>query len=372
MENKTTKYRTAHGIVKNVFDDSVELLLQYNPEGESRLCCIPLKFWKDILPVPDQHVEISWDPNDEAREPEIKEVPQWLSKMPNSSELVLLRKLFGLDFSSKVLFVIGPNRPLVHEKADEMLRNNPETADYYQRLQSFVRLKTAGWGECLAITYLVPLLKYLGVAKIKFKLCESNFSNFNPQQYADYSIFFLGSTKSNEILREVYWEKFGLKNKYEFNDYELTVHLENGPPSLYRCADETHKVSIDKPELMHVKDYFILAKLPNPYSEEDVKPNCFIAAGIGTIGTGYAAVMLAVEKNTKFFLERFQENPFSLAGSVDMNGMFNPEKDPVSILFDGNRNEKLNEVLLPKALTALKIGSVYSEEDFQRDRKKLG
>lgn len=371
MKNEAASYQTARGVIRNIFDDSVEVLLQYNAEGESRLCSIPRKFWKEIIPEADQLIEVSWNPQDKTTDPEIREIPHWVSKTPTSSELVLLRKLFGLDFASKVLFVIGPNRPFVSQKMEDMFKSNPEIDADYQKFQRQLRLKTAGWGECLSLTYLIPLLKYLGVGEIEFKLCETNFSNFVPEQYAEYSIFFLGSTKSNEVLREFYWKKFGLKDKYEFTDYELSLHLENHPLEPYRCIDDTHTAPINRPDLMHVKDYFILAKLPNPYSEKAIRPNCFIAAGIGTIGTGYASVVLAAKNNAGYFFQRFQDNPFVIMGSVDMNGIFNPEKDPVKILFDGNRNEMLDEVLLLKALTAPKIWSIYSEEDFQRDLKKL-
>jgi hypothetical protein len=212
MANKTDVKRTAHGIVKNIYDDSVELLLQYNPEGESKLCSIPLKFWKDTAPFPDQHIEVSWNPQDKTTNPEIREIPQWVSKTPTSSELVSLRNLFRIDYSSKVLFVIGPNRePFVSQKLQGIFNNNPDIEGDYQRFKRQLRLKTAGWGECLSLTYLIPLLKYLGVGEIEFKLCETNFNNFEPKEYAEYSIFFLGSTKSNEVLREFYWEKFGLK-----------------------------------------------------------------------------------------------------------------------------------------------------------------
>ena len=371
MEKETVTYRKAYGIVKNIFDDAVEVLLQYNPEGESKLCSLPLKFWKNVIPFSDQHIEISWNQEDKTSDPEIQEVPQWIGNTPTSSKLSFLRKLYGLDFSSKVLFVIGPNRPPINPKAEDILKNNPDTVDYYQWLQSYVRLKTAGWGECLSLTYLIPLLKYLGVDDIEFRLCETNADNFVPEKYADYSIFFLGSTKSNNVLANKYWEQFGLMPKYEFKDYELIIKSNGNLFPPYKCIDETYKVSIDKPDLMNVKDYFLLAKLPNPYSRDIIKPNCFIAAGIGTIGTAYASVTLAGKKPAQFFYDRFQDNPFVIAGSVDMQGMFNPKNDRVTILFDGNSNEGLEQVLQPNALSSSKVWSIYSDEDYEEDLKKL-
>lgn len=372
MEKGTILHRKAYGIVKNVFDDTVELLLQYNPEGESRLCNLPLKFWKDIAPSSGQHVEISWNPEDKMSDPEIREIPQWVSNTPKSSELPFLKNLYGLDFSSKVLFVIGPNPPRAYPDIENQLKSNPEKVGDFKQLLSQLYLKTAGWGECLSLTYLIPLLKYLGVDNIEFKLCETNSSNFDPERYADYSIFFLGSTKSNDVLSKLYWEKFGLTPKYEFRDYELIININDQIHQKYLCDDKTDLAQRVTPELIHIKDYFLLAKLPNPYSKGVLKPNCFIAAGIGTIGTAYASVTLAGKKTAHFFSERFKGDSFVIVGSVDMHGMFNPSSDPVTILFDGNCNEVIERVFQPNALSSSKIWSIYSDEDFKNDLKKLG
>lgn len=372
MENETVEYRTAYGIVKYVSDNSVELLLQYNPEGERRLCSIPLKFWKNIKPSTDQHIEITWNQKDKNSEPEIRVIPHWISNTPSSSELSSLINLFGLDFSSKVLFVIGPNPPREYPEIEVELKSL-DKVENFKRLLSQLYLKTAGWGECLSLTHLIPLLKYLGVGDIEFKLCETNSKNFDPEQYADYSIFFLGSTKSNDVLANLYWKQFGLASKFEFKDYELIIKI-NDQLLTYQCVDETYKVPRDKPELMKVKDYFLLAKLPNPYSKDAIKPNCFIAAGIGTIGTAYASVTLSGKKPAKFFLERFQSNPFVIVGGVDMQGMFDPKRDPINIFFDGNSNVIIEPavVLQPNALSSSKIWSVYSDEDYQKDMERLG
>jgi hypothetical protein len=211
------------------------------------------------------------------------------------------------------------------------------------------------------------------VDDIEFKLCETNAITFEPEQYADYSIFFLGSTKSNGVLAELYWSKFGLKPKYEFKDYELIININDQPPLKYQCEDNTHLVPRNSPDLIQVKDYFLVAKLPNPYSQEVIKPNCFISAGIGTIGTAYASVVLSGKKTAHFFYDRFGNKPFVIAGGTNMQGMFDPKRDPASFFFDGNSNEIIDPpiVLLPNALSSSKIWSIYSDEDYKEDEKRL-
>jgi hypothetical protein len=55
-----------------------------------------------------------------------------------------------------------------------------------------------------------------------------------------------------------------------------------------------------------------------------------------------------------------------------MEGMFNPKSDPVTILFDAKNSEFMERVFQPNALTASKVWSVYSDEDFLQDIERLG
>ncbi len=366
VNQRNYRKRVATGIVRGTNGDFIEALLEYNKEGERTLCNIPKNHWGDNPIIIDQNFEMEWNENNLDEPP----IVRCLNNITSDYRIArkILKKAYGLDSSSKILVVVGGNRPDLFQVADsDALLSN---------LQRHLTLKTAGWGECLCLTRILPLFSILDIPpnQVDIKLCEVDVADFIPKDHIDRTIIFLGSPKSNVILSHHYWEQSGLAKKFTFEDFRLKVIDPQNDLAYWEFDSNDNFNDKNRYETRAMKaiDYFILTKTVNPYSSKSKPSYIIVLAGVGTIGTGYAGVTFIGKRSIKKILTWMRNDCFDIACLVKMNGMFNPDDDPVNCVFDGSR--QINDILLPSALkspTVWSKESAYIEEDFKNDLDKL-
>jgi hypothetical protein len=405
MSNDQLAQQRAKGIVRNVLDDAVEVLLEFPTTHERRLLEIPVDCWqiKGIVPTPDQSVDVTWDPDRPEVDFEIQVSSTPFERKPPPS---WLQEFYGLGPSSRVVVIVSPTT--LRAVSDAAGRSD-ESAIAPTRWSGLL-LKTAGWGECLCLSRIPHLLDWLGVPpdKVEYKVCDPH-RKYDPERYAEHSIFFLGSIKSNGVLREHYWDRLDKKNSYRYGEeYDLKIleaHAKR-PLSEVRAAETNHlgfeksprgrslegpldsrgqsevsfkteenlsDVSREEPQDVEVNDYFLLMKKPNPLSKGGGAHNCFVLSGTGTIGTGYAGVTLVAFRAVKTLHHWFGRGDFEIVGRVQMSGMFNPKSDPVTCVYDGNKGLDPEVLLLPNGLSSPAVWhpDVYTDSDFAKDMKRF-
>ncbi|MGA2260790.1 MAG: hypothetical protein ABSH28_05070 [Acidobacteriota bacterium] len=383
MNNSTSRRQSARGVVRNVFEDSVEMLIEYNAEGERKLCEIPRAYWGERIPVPDEFYHLEWDPQDPSSGLIVREMPP----LPGMTEASLparelVRDLLGLGPKSNVLIIVGPNpQPLynkIHQIASRLLTQltpPPHLNGYLNQLS----LKSASYGECLCLTRLPHLLEFSGVPapNIHYSVCDTRFAQFSPEKYATFDIFFLGSTKSNEILTNCYWDRLNLQNLYTFEEHSITIAPRDGETNekvTFTGIDNLETLPREEVDKTDVTDYFLLAKKRNPYCPPEFDHYCFLLAGVGTIATGYAGITLAGKRSTFAIHKRTGAGEFELIGRVNMKGMFDPCCDPVSCVYYGKERVDPEEVWLPNAISSPSVWSpesIFTENDFQKEMHRF-
>lgn len=361
----TPEFR-ATGVVRNVCGDGVEVLLTYNRIGERKLCEIPRKFWKSQAPEPDQRVEVTWKEGDgedltisllDVHTPVSFQSPTWA------------REFFGVSARSRVIVFVGPNPPTAYSTIKKIADHF--RLEHHQARIRELSLKTAGWGECLALTRIPYLLQSLDVPpdNVANRICETTYTGFDPKEYGDYTVILIGSTKSNTVLAQHYWRQTGLATEYEFSGRALVVKKASAAISFEMEDNFGEDCTVSNPESVIVTDYFLLAKKRNPYGSGQ----CFVLAGIGTIGTGYAAVAMCGLRSAARLWKSHQGGEFDMIGRVEMKGMFNPQQDPVTCVYDGERTLSPPEMMLPHAISSPTVWSQssYSQHDYADDRERF-
>jgi hypothetical protein len=333
------------GMVYSIDGENVRTLVSHGINGHERTYCdFPNSFWPpDAPPQVFQKVNIKWHPN--------SEIPSIIVDQEDNTfaqhQAVFMdeaERFLGIMRNDKVLIVVGPN-------PDHAIAQSG-SVQYW--------LVNAGWGEALALTRLPLMLTSIGItpSNIKTKICEADIGSFNPADYSDCHIFFLGSINSNVILRKFYWlnDHPGwrmLNKRYVFSQgpTSLVVLKNNGEvEATYETKDNTNDLNGPNWEKVDVTDHFLLAKVSNPYSTNS-RYKCFLCCGAGTIGTGYAAVTLTARDSVNKILDFSEGNDFDVVGRIEMKGFFNPDNDPVTIIRFGN--ELIDEQVLQHALKSV-------------------
>lgn len=343
MDDERIPLERRNAVVKRIDGDSIILLMECNDDGETMLVALDRRHWDDF-PIIGQRILLTWSPQNLSMPPSVNPcVPTQYTPLPSLVELA--RQIWGINPGDKVLIVMGPNpreaEMLLKKIAVgflELLRSIKTEGDFesYRKIVNKTALKNVGWGECLALTRLIPTLQCLDVSTIDidYKLCETPANNFNPNEYKEHHLVFLGSVKSNQILSTHYWPNLPLLHKYEFHEASLHVSPRTTTIISDNLEFKTDEVVPDdaliNPEKVKITDHFLLARVPNPFNPER---NCILFSGTGTIGTGYAAVTAGGQQAIKILHSWFENRPFEIVGKVEMCGMFNPKSDPVTCVF---------------------------------------
>ena len=334
---------TADGVVREIRDGAVRATISYGAD-ERMLCDLPRAFWSAGQdPEPDQRFRLRFYADLE--QPTIQVLPPLpTAAEPESAALTSARNLLGLYAGDRVTIVVGPN---------PMPEGLPRPPRY-----SFIN---AGWGEFLGMERFMRLLWALGVAPkaVQRVLCQTGTEGFDPED-ANGHIIFLGSTVSNDILRQYYWPRWSELQQYRFVErrQEIALIKVDGRDDPFAPTDNLHEPSgrdFDA-AMAHVHDYFLLARMPNPYARDE-RSKCVLCCGAGTIGTGYGAVAATAAPSVLRILKRTGGDDFHLIGDVDMDGLFNPRRDPVRLRWYGNQQR--DEMLLAGALAS---PAVWDEE----------
>lgn len=369
-------------VVKQIDGDNIHVLMEYNDDGESTLCSLPKSCWANQDIALGQKVLIEWDRTNLDGDVVVEVVDTPLSIGGTHRIVEYARELLGIYPGDKILIVVGPNRQapvMILKKLYRDIRQAFETffrtaAPSEGSVVNNMVFKTAGWGELMLLTRLLPDLHTLGVhpRDIEYKLCETTARRFEPQKYEGKHIIFLGSPKSNEVLEEHYWQRLDLLNEYTFLEASLELRRKrNGSEAdvrRYRTVEDIKDNAMECPEETNVEDHFLLAKTRNPFSDERKKRNCLLFCGTGTIGTGYAGLTAGGQQSIRQLYHMFGNQPFEIIGRVDMKGWFNPESDPVHCVYDGRQDT--NILLLPRAMVSPRISDPdesYTDEDFRQD-----
>lgn len=370
---------TAIGVatVQGTDGDDVVLLFRRDRHGEATLCCLSREYWGDHDVIPGQYLQMEWNPDDDSVPLKVV-FPEEEPLSESASGFVRdAREVLGLHPRDRVVIVVGANRtgptsilmkglkerigPVTDEKLDEAVRH--------------MVLKSAGWGELMLLPKLLSCLHSLGIrpTDIEYRLCETTSRSFDPSLCSDRHVIFVGSIKSNDILKTHYWSRLSANfaNEYDFEDASLTVRGKDERSDLLLKYDVSENIPDDAlgaPEGIHIQDYFLFSRLPNPDSNPPGRYVCILLCGVGTIGTGYAGLTAGGRRSLAKLHAKFGNGPFEIVGRVTMKGMFNPESDPVVCVFDG-KNE-CEQMLLPKAMSSPQIfdpEDVYTEEDLRQD-----
>jgi len=383
------------GIVKRVDGDNVIVLLEYNDEGESALCSISKDYWRDQDIDIGQTIQVTWDEENIDNSMKVEVISFNVDNTP-SQDIFYAENVLGLDPEEKLLIIVGPLRIQHYQKALGNLRimlrerlngresNKEEREEVEKSLEEIDRaiitlpLKSAPWGEFNTYDRFILNLLKIGFQRKDIKDIKGiPPRDFKPKEYADTNIIFIGSPKSNEILREHYWEMLNskyFKNKYEFTDTSLIIRKrdDNSEIKEFKTNEDSLDNLKDIYDKVYVEDYFLFAKVPNPYSRELNKYNCILLGGTGTISTGYAVVTAGGKQSIRILYKWFKDKPFEIVGKIEMEGWFDGEKrDPVNCIFDGDKEMKVT--LLPNAITSPQIfdnEEVYTNEDFLIDMEE--
>ena len=342
------------GVVRLVRPTFVRALVEYGHSGERMLCDLPRSLWRNgAEPEACQRFRLSWLRGARAPSLEVLNGEPWPRlRFAGSVFTREAAELLGFRARDHVLLVVGPN-PL-----------RPDTARYF--------LINAGWGELLALTRLHRLTTSLGIdpCHVDTAICDVRAQEFDPSRYAGHHIIFLGSVKSNLILRQHYWDRWPeLCATYQFpEEPHLVLRVsEHGRVARdYQYADNLLGGGAGAGpdwEGMWVRDHFLLARVPNPYAT-DPHYQCILSCGTGTIATGYGTVALTARRSVRALLDRTEGKGFHLVGVVEMTGFYNPRRDPVRLLRCGR--EECDETILTHALASPAVWDptdVYTEED---------
>ncbi|MCC6698994.1 MAG: hypothetical protein IT365_25450 [Candidatus Hydrogenedentes bacterium] len=350
--------------------DKIIVLLRLNEHGETRLCAVDKGLWTYPDVQLGQEVTVSWDKDNLAEPPIIQ--ANAAEPSPQLSEVVVhaVRSVLGFRPGDKVLIVQGQNSMKwfdgIAKVLDERAQCDPASSQWIAGLRrefhKFITLKSAGWGEYMMQPALDRDLHTIGIRPrdIDRILCGPGVA-FDPQDYADHHIIFVGSTKSNSILREYYWNRLGLSGKYEFRDTDLALlNGDKAHPKDYYPTKEHIPDASDGYNAISITDHFLLAKVPNPDSPPGKKRYCVIVAGVGTIGTGYAGLVPGGQQSSRILHQWFRDKTFDIVGQVAMDGWFDPKSDPVRCVFDGQK--PCNVELLPNARSSPRVSDPESAE----------
>ena len=361
------------GEVRSVEGDHVKVLLEYDDTGQRKLCAIPRSYWDEGDVHIGQRLTVTWDPGSLSEGFQV-DVCQPISDSPPSMRTVQkARELLGLNPGDKVLLVFGGNRPGPFSSLKKVLEESVN-AEQRASVVRTIALKTAGWGEMMTSSYFERALHTIGIRHrdVTWKLGESS-RHFAPVQFKDHHVIFFGSPKSNTILSEFYWDKLSFKRKYQFHEGSLSLTLReqtngSGTPIEFHNRERLPDDFDESEEEIDIMDHFLLAKLPNPYAMPGRGRNCIVVAGVGTVATGYAGLVLGGQQSVKVLHYWFKDKPFEVVGKVEMKGWFDPQADAVHCVFDGKN--KCNTLLLPNARISPQIcdpEAPYTDEDFLKD-----
>ena len=351
---------TMYGTVQALRDHSVRALVEYGAASERMLCDFPRSFWPSSKnPEPFQRFVLRYAQG--AKQPSIEVLGFKAPTFASTKFAREARQLLGFQPGDKVLVVVGPS---------------PEPRDIARRAYWLVN---AGWGEALALTRLPFLLTTIGILPkdIETMIVEAEDVKFDPERYAGHHIVFLGSTVSNIIMRQYYWSRFGEISKiYQFtheqqkNITRLRTTFREEP---FTTSDNLHGSVHPDWDTMQVHNYYLLARVNNPYAKPEEHRQCILSCGIGTIGTGYGVVVLSAREAVRTLLDQGEGRDFHMVGDVNMVGFFNPSRDPTNMLWFNGR-ECGEQRLLKGSMSSLTVWAdpaVYTEEDEQVDRESL-
>jgi hypothetical protein len=351
-------------IVKRIVGDEVLVLLEYNNDGESIICSIDRKCWNDWDPDIGQEIVVSWNPKLE--DPPIYVTAAEKSRLSFMPHIELASEVLGFKPREKVAIIIGANREgpasIVRKYVGEKI-----CSEEAKKAVNEITLKSVGWGEMMLLPRLISSLHSLGIYSqdIQYRMCETTAQIFDPNEFKDSHIIFLGSTRSNDILRAHYWGKLGFESKYSFGDYVLeTINLK------YATIENIPDDALENPSKINVLDYFLLARSDNPDSTPLGKYKCLLICGIGTFGTGFAGLAAVAQPSIRYLHNKFNGGDFQIIGRVDMKGMFNWASDPVHCIFDGKMERE--DLMLAAAMSSAIISDpmTYSDAEIISQIKK--
>jgi hypothetical protein len=217
-----------------------------------------------------------------------------------------------------------------------------------------------GWGEGLALRLVPSLLFSIGVRpeNIDYVFPEEVTNESLHAQYPHRHVIFLGSARSNEVLRETFWPHMRLRDVFDIpdNPLRLQMHL---PDKTLQWLYEDFTSGKDVPRnSIHVHDPFFVAVTANPHDPTGYF-RCILSCGAGTFGTAYGAVVLTARETVERIADavrpdKMERPEWETVWRVDMDGLFNRLSDPVECLY-GLPNPPIT--VLTHSITARQIWS---------------
>jgi hypothetical protein len=311
------------GVVRAVRGSSVRTLVEYGSGPERMMCAFSPSLWpSETPPEPGQHLRLRFAPGAEVPTVEVVPTPRRFH-LEDSVAVHEARALLGFRPGDRVVIIAGPNP------------KHLETERHF--------LINAGWGECLGVSRLPQLFIAIGAKPwhVRTLFCHVSAPPFDPRDYGHHHIVFLGSTKSNAVLRDHYWEHWPqLCQSYSFFEESgkaMSLRVRDGGNIVqeFFYRDNIPPGRVDKalrPEDLQVTDHFVLARAENPYAD-DPHYQCILSCGSGTIGTGYGVVALTARRSVRALVQLTEGKPFHLVGEVEMDGFLDPRSDPVRLVW---------------------------------------
>lgn len=337
------------GNIVECLDDKVRVLIELRETGERILCVFPPEIWPQESPPEEGQICVF----ELGQEPKVTNVlPAPPRRMPVQNDSIAdAQDVLGFAPGDKVTVVISS---ISTPQARTDVRHN------------------LGWGEGLALTRITSALSACGIApnRVTYVFPEQQIDN--PElALADTHVIFLGSTRSNSVLRDHFWptiKKDLPVSIPESGHARLVIDFENGPKEwLFDDLNAHPKDASSAPhESIHIVDPFFVAVVANPYDKKNYH-RCVLICGAGTFGTGYASVVVTARESISKIADAIcsNKNPepphWWTAWQVDMKGRFNKNYDRVTYLAGSMGHLDCS---LPWAVTS---PTIWSDEEDEGD-----
>jgi len=293
------------GIVVGIEPDQVKTLVEYGLER--RLCVFPRSlFGSEVSLEPGQECSIVF-PEDRGL-PRIQVLDTFAPGYSVSSETAIedARELIGIKPGDKVTVVLPS------------MYNADKFSDFR--------------GEAFGLIEIGRLLFACGISQDKLKCIFSQSEGNNQNIYSDTHVFFLGSIRSNEVLRDLFWPSLEPELDVTVPDQgDARVCIKSMEDRKWFYKDLIPKDAPVPREKIHIKDPFFVAVTQNPFDKTEYH-RCIMSCGAASWGTGYGILCLTCQEATERIADHVRphemERPkWSIVGQVEIEGVFNIHSD---------------------------------------------